>query len=167
MRPRKRARRWIGLLVFGALLLGTAPGASADSKVALSADLAGQPIRLADVGKYHCHDLDYPRIHCFRTAEDLAASPPMAAALLSGVTYVTIYDGASFLGSSMNVAQDYDILALIGWNDRVSSFKARNSLSGRFFVDWFGGGSGWSFCCNSTASTLGSFDNTFSSVYQL
>jgi len=55
-------------------------------------------------------------------------------------------------------------LITIGWNDRMSSFKARNGETGRFWTDWFNGGSSWPFCCNSQVSGLGAYDNTFSSV---
>lgn len=41
----------------------------------------------------------------------------------------------------MYVAADATALAIIGRNDRVSSFKGVNSLSGTFNVDWFYGGS--------------------------
>jgi hypothetical protein len=61
--------------------------------------------------------------------------------------------------------ENYDAVAIIGWNDRVSSFTVRNSASGRFYADWFAGGSPYSFCCNQQVSTLGSWSDTFSSVY--
>ena len=56
------------------------------------------------------------------------------------------------------------MLVLLGWNDKVSSFKARNGETGRLWVDWWYSGSSWSFCCNSQVPYLGSYDNTFSSV---
>ena len=34
----------------------------------------------------------------------------------------------------------------------------------RGFTDWLFGGSSWPFCCNSQVASLGSYDNTFSSV---
>jgi hypothetical protein len=85
-------------------------------------------------------------------------------ALLSGTEYVTVWDQAGFFGGSMSISQDYASLLTIGWNDRISSFKARNSQTGRFTVDWFFGGSSWPFCCNSQLSSLGAYDNTFSAV---
>lgn len=60
----------------------------------------------------------------------------------------------------MYVAADDTALAIIGRNDRVSSFKGVNSLSGTFNVDWFYGGSSWSFCCSQSASSPGSFSDT-------
>jgi hypothetical protein len=77
---------------------------------------------------------------------------------------VTIWDGAAFSGAFMNVSQDYSVLATIGWNDKISSFKGRNSETGTFYTDWFYGGSFWAFCCNAQLSSLGSYNNTFSSV---
>ena len=57
------------------------------------------------------------------------------------------------------------MLAWIGWNDRVSSFKGKNAQTGTFYTDWFAGGSGYGFCCNQQVSSLGGFNDTFSSVY--
>ncbi len=84
--------------------------------------------------------------------------------MLSTVDYLTIYENAYYSGSWMNVSQDYPILAVLGWSDRISSFKARTGETGRFFVDWFYGGSTWSFCCNQGLTSLGGYDNTFSSI---
>jgi hypothetical protein len=84
--------------------------------------------------------------------------------LLTSVDYVTVWDGTFFSGASMNVSEDYSALSLIGWNDRISSFKGRNSESGAFYVDWFYGGAWWTFCCNQQTSNLGTFSNTFSSI---
>jgi hypothetical protein len=64
----------------------------------------------------------------------------------------------------MNVSQDYATLSTIGWNDRISSFKARNSETGTLFADWFFTGTWWAFCCNTQVANLGSYSNTFSSL---
>jgi len=64
----------------------------------------------------------------------------------------------------MNVSQDYAALSAIGWNDRISSFRGRNSETGQFWTDWFYGGTWYAFCCNTSVSNLGSFNNTFSSI---
>jgi len=133
--------------------------------------LEGRPITVAEVADHYCHDLEFPVIRCFRKVADRDASAsveigPIQVAVATGVVYVTIYDSASFAGSSFLVSQDYDALAVIGWNDRVGSFKGRNSESGRFHVDWFHGGSSWNFCCNQQTANLGSYNNTFSSVYR-
>lgn len=132
----------------------------------LSADLDGHPINLVDVSKYYCHDFAYPRIHCFSRASDLtAAVAPTVAA--GSVTYVVVFDYTSWQGPYMYFSQDYTVLATIGWNDRISSYIGQNNQSGRFWTDWFFTGTSYTFCCNMSAASLGSFDNTFSSVYQV
>ena len=62
------------------------------------------------------------------------------------------------------MSEDYSVLSLIGWNDRISSFKGRNSQLGAFYVDWFYSGTVWAFCCNQQVANLGSYSNTFSSI---
>lgn len=169
-RAMRQQRRWHGLalamsMVFGIGAFGSTPVDAAPTPSGLSADLAGIPIPLADVVLYHCDDFDAPRIHCFTTAAardvSLGGLTSLAA---SGVAYVVIYDYASFSGASMYLSDDYSILAVIGWNDRISSFKGQNNQSGRFWTDWFGGGSPYNFCCNQQVAILGGWDNTFSSV---
>jgi hypothetical protein len=132
----------------------------------LVADLEGQPLELARVGTLYCHDFDFPRIHCFRTAAALttAVTPVLAT---SSVNYVLIFDYTTYAGAYMYISQDYSILAVIGWNDRISSFKAVNSQSGTFYGDWLYGGSQYGFCCNQNVSSLGSYNDTFSSVARI
>jgi hypothetical protein len=153
------------MVALSALLIGLRPPAAAadEASVALSAFLDGKPISLEDVSMYHCDDFSYPVIRCSVSAA-VMASRSLVVDLLTSVDYVTVYDGASFGGASMTMSQDYSVLALIGWNDRISSFKARNGETGTFFVDWLYGGSQWSFCCNTQQASLGGYDNSFSSV---
>jgi len=137
----------------------------------IRATLDGRDIPIAEVARHHCHDLDFPVISCFAKATDRDTSVSVELgqvqlAAAAGVPYVTVYDFSGFTGSSMVISQDYDALVTIGWNDKVSSFKGRNSETGRFYVDWFHGGTSYSFCCNQQTSSLGGFDNTFSSVYR-
>jgi hypothetical protein len=143
--------------------LGATPVAAADPEEGPVAYLDGRAIPLADVGRYYCDDFDYPAIRCSRSPL-LPSVRGTVVSQLSSVTYVTIWDGSGFTGPFMNVSQDYASLLTIGWNDAVSSFKVRNSETGRFTSDWFYGGSSWWFCCNSTFSTLGAWNNTFSAV---
>ena len=130
----------------------------------LTADLEGRPIALSRVGSLHCHDFDRPRLHCFATeaALDVAVSTTLVA--LDTSNYVQIFENPSYVGASMFVSSDYSVLAAIGWNDRISSFKGQNGQFGAFYTDWFYGGSTWSFCCNQQASSLGSFNDAISSV---
>jgi len=152
-------------VALSALLIGLRPPVAAadDTSVALSAFLDGKPIALDDVSKYYCDDFSYPVIQCSVSAV-VMASRRLVVTLLTSVDYVTVYDAANYGGASMTMSQDYAWLATIGWNDRISSFKARNSETGEFFVDWFYSGSDWPFCCNTQQSSLGGYDNTFSSV---
>ncbi len=170
MHQLKRHRQWTVFGIAAAAVMSltataVTPVAAATMASRLSADLDGVPIPLTDVGLYDCHDFDAPRIHCFTiTGQRDAAVGGTAALAAAGVAYVVIYDQASFAGPSMVLSDDYSVLALIGWNDRISSFKGQGSQSGRFWTDWFGGGSPYSFCCNQQVPSLGSYDNTFSSV---
>jgi len=151
-------------------LLSTGPVAAAepvDAGAQIEADLEGVPIPVAAISKFYCNDFDFPQIHCFRSAAGLDASlsTELSLSLLSGSDFVQIYDGSSYLGASMIHSQDYDALWVISWNDRISSFKGRNSATGHFWTDWYHGGSSYAFCCNQQVSSLGGFNNTFSSVY--
>ena len=163
-----RRRHWrVAWLVVASslcLLFGTQPVMAGG--VELSADVDGRPIALNAIPKYHCQDLDYPRIHCFRTPAALEAS---AANLLAATAsaYVYAWDQPSYAGGSFIFTQDYLALATIAWNDRISSFKAKNSDTGHWYTDWFYGGTSWYFCCNVQQPFLGSFDDTFSSVHRL
>ena len=162
-------------LLFGMFLALASSTPAMAAAPEIEATLDGRPIDVSDVGRYQCHDLDNPIIRCFRKAADRDLSIDLelgiSDASVSGsaattVVYVTLYDSPNFLGSSISLSQSYDALATIGWNDRVSSFRARNSATGRFYVDWFASGSSWSFCCNQSTASLSSWDNSFSSVYR-
>lgn len=141
----------------------------------IAADLGGRPIKPDLIASYYCHDFDYPTVHCYRTAADLEAAEAARAvssfsptAAFSIADYVTIFDGTVWTGTYMDISQNYDALFSIGWNDRVSSYKARNSASGKFWTDWFASGTSRSFCCNTQVSSLpAGLDNAFSSVYRL
>lgn len=152
------------------------------SRPRLQADLEGVPIDAAEASAHYCHDFEYPVIRCFRTAAGLeeavggeamgSSTDPSAASVVVPAAfgpndYVTIYSGPSYAGPYAHLAQNYDALAVIGWNDNISSFKGRNNRNGIFREHWFGGGASFSFCCNQTAISLpAGIDNTFSSVYQ-
>ena len=136
---------------------------AAEGDPQLTATLDGKPIPLEDVGKYFCDDFSYPEIQCSRSRL-LPDARVTLVTLLAAVDYVTIWDQANYGGAFMNVSQDYSALSVIGWNDRVSSFKGRNSQNGVFYVDWFYSGSFWAFCCNSQYASLGAYNNTFSSI---
>ena len=163
-----------GALALGAVCLVT-PAIQA-KQPELRADLEGRPIDPAQASSYYCHDFDYPQIHCFSTPSELEAavaesvSPSTQGVVVAAVTasdYVTVYSSPSYAGSFAHLSQNYDALATIGWNDTISSYKARNNRTGSFFEHWFAGGAKRNFCCNQNVPTLPSgVDNTFSSVYQ-
>jgi hypothetical protein len=157
----------IGLMVLSSLTiagLAHPPAAGAATpEPELSATLDGRPIPLDDVGRYYCDDFSYPEIRC-SSNRLISDSRALLVTLLTAVNYVTIYDQLNYGGAYMNVSQDYSALSLIGWNDRISSFKGRNSETGTFYVDWFYGGAWWTFCCNQQTANLGTYNNTFSSI---
>ena len=156
----------VGLMVIGLLATTIArPTAAraADPDPELTATLDGRPIPLEDVGKYICDDFSYPQIRCYST-RILADSRALLVTVLTSIDYVTIYDLTGFAGASMNVSQNYSALSTIGWNDRISSFRGKNSETGTFFQDWFYNGTWYAFCCNTNVSNLGVYSNTFSSI---
>jgi hypothetical protein len=142
--------------------------AKAASAEKLTADLDGQPIRLSEVGRWYCDDFSYPAIHCYSSPELLEGQVGTLAAIaaVAAVDYVTVYEYSSFAGSYMHMSQDYTALVTIGWNDRISSLRIRNSQQSHFFTDWFYGGTIYFACCNTQVSSLGTLDNTFSSVHR-
>lgn len=154
----------VGLLMLSAILPGAAFAGEPGAPEHLRADLDGKPIPLAEVGDWYCHDFDAPAIHCFSSPKALETDvAPILAA--TSVTYVVVYEYPTFQGAFLYISNDVTVLGTLGWNDRISSFSVRNSMSGWFWTDWFYGGSGYSFCCNSWVGSLGSYDNTFSSVF--
>jgi hypothetical protein len=156
----------VALVLAASALVSPQPArAQTGGKDRLTADLDGTPIKLEDVANWYCDDFSYPVIHCFSDPMRLEART-QALTATTAVTYVTVYDYTAYAGSYMQMSEDYTVLAWIGWNDRISSFKGRNSEDGHFYVDWFYGGTGYYFCCNQLAGSLGTFDNQFSSVHR-
>jgi hypothetical protein len=79
---------------------------------------------------------------------------------------LSVYEHSTYQGAYMHMSEDYSILSLIGWSDRISSFIAKNSLSGAFWTDWLYTRTRYNFCSNSAVGSLGSFNDTFSSVFR-
>lgn len=157
------------------LLLATAAPASASApstagRPAITADVNGRAIAPTQIPQYFCHDHDYPRIHCFTTSMALEAAVSSSAATMQATSssdYVVVYAGTNYYSSYMYVSQNYDALAVVGWNDRIRSYRALNGYPGVFYTDWFGSGAVLDFCCNNTAPYLSStFDSQISSVYR-
>lgn len=164
--------RWITVVLS---LVTTMAWSTTVAGVTITADLDGRAISPAWAGEYYCHDLDFPRIHCFRTqsALDTAVSAlgigPLAfQPQTSGVTYVRIFVDEGFSGASAYLSQDYTNLGTIGWNDKITSFIVVNSQSGRFYTDSYYTGTNYFFCCNSWVANVGeTFNDKFSSVRNL
>lgn len=139
------------------------------------ADLEGQPIAVREIPDWFCHDLDFPQIRCYRTAARLeralavgmTAAPMGEAGILAAVPYVVVYRDASYANSFAALAQPYDNLGSIGWNDMISSFKALNGLTGHFATDALNNGRLYpTFCCNAQVPYVGdAWNDQFSSVY--
>lgn len=166
----------VAVLLVAALATFAAPAPAVATNAAAAgvevvADLDGVPISVAQIPSFYCHDGDFPQIHCFATARDLeqARVATADAGLLSvnAVTYVIVYAQTGYSGSYLAISQDYATLAVVGWNDRIRSFYAANSELGRFWTDWFAGGSRLDFCCNAAVPSLSAtFDQQISSVYR-
>lgn len=163
----RRARRF-GPILFASLLIAAAAapvdGRTQDKTPKLTADLDGKPIALAEVGNWYCHDFDYPAIHCFSDPTDVMGSSDVALAA-AGVNYVIVYEFTTYQGGYMYMSENYSILSLIGWSDRISSFQVVNGMSGAFWTDWLYTGTRYNFCCNQGVGSLGAFNDTFSSVF--
>lgn len=165
----KRLSPTVAFLVLVGSMMTAAPVAGAGPVV--RADVEGKPIAVDQIPNYYCHDHAFPVIHCFRTPvalEAAIATAPTFDALASGAgDYVIMYSGQTYSGSYMFVSQDYPILALVGWNDRVRSYRGLNSALGTFWTDWYASGMRTDFCCNVVVPGLAAgFDQAFSSVYR-
>jgi hypothetical protein len=116
----------------------------------------------------HCHDLGPMALTCFPTeAERDAALGAFAGddiVLASSSGYVVAYSSPSFGGSSVVLSQDYGHLGHIGWDDRISSYKAYTPLTGYFFEHTWYGGRAQAYCCNAQVTYVGdALNNRFSS----
>jgi hypothetical protein len=142
-------------------------GASPESVVA---DLEGRRIGTESIPDHFCHDRDYPQIHCFKTASKLEVALGAAtrsASAVAAADYVVVFSSPTYAGSYFYVSQNYDALAVVGWNDRIRSYRGLNSGKGIFWTDWLMSGTSQAFCCNQTVPVLSStFDHQFSSVYR-
>jgi hypothetical protein len=157
----------LGRAVLTALLLAamTAPQVSADG---LSATLDGKRIRMSRVPSLHCHDFDYPVIRCFSTSnlivEDVAArldaTQADSARLLSS-GFVTAYQDVTYGPPSITLSNDYPSLSVLGWNDRISSFKSFGATGG-FWEHSPSGGFFDAYTSTTMASSLGGHNDTYS-----
>lgn len=161
------------MVVTGAAAGGVLAGGPHDKTIV--ADLDGRRISVSEIPNWFCHDLDFPQIHCYTTAAELEsalnnaapAGPDGVAGVLAAVPYVYVYGDAGLQGPNTAIAQAWDNLSWIGWNDKISSFKSINGLSGHFATDAYNNGRLYpGFCCNSFVTYVGdSWNDQFSSVY--
>lgn len=163
----------VAMLTLWSVVGVSAASPSRGTPSSIRAELGGRPVKPELIPSYYCHDFDYPVIHCYHSSAELEAAKAQRgstdgfSASFTAADYVTIYDGTIWTGPYMDVSQNYDALFSIGWNDRISSYKARNSASGKFWTDWFAQGTGRTFCCNTQVSSLpAGLDNAFSSIYR-
>jgi hypothetical protein len=184
MRPRVRTL-WTAMVVLGAVWVSAVSSVAATPPT-IRADLEGRPIAPAEVGEWYCHDFSYPAIHCFTSEAELdaavsalgyeplvgggragssAGGSTVSPAGVLSLNYVHVYVDANYAGYSAYFSANYPDLGLIGWDDRISSFVALNSLAGEFrdLVNY--GGFNYGFCCNSQVYYVGdAYNDRFSSV---
>lgn len=167
MISRARKLRFAAIVAMSlfAVPVGVRPAFAIGPISELAAELDGKPIKLVEVGDWYCHDFTYPLIQCFTDPTVLEAHTDSIQAT-TAVDYVTVYEYTGFAGSYMHMSQDYTGLVWIGWSDRISSLKGRNSQTSHFYVDWYFGGAIYAVCCNVQLTSLGSRDNVFSSVHR-
>jgi hypothetical protein len=134
----------------------------------LRAFLGSTPIRPTEAGRYHCHDLDYPLIRCYRSSTRLERAVRVRLEAPEGteaLSFVRVFEDVSYAGASAYLSRDYTRLGDIGWNDRISSFKVLNGGSGTFYEHIWYGGLMYDFCCNQNVYNVGStYNDKFSSV---
>lgn len=174
---RLAARAGLMALIVGLSVLPTSPAAvRSQSEPEIRADLEGRPIPAADAGRYHCEDIDFPRIHCYASAGELeqavarrlvAPQPPGPQGVVASTatTYVRVFADKVFAGASAYLSTPYDDLSVIGWNDRISSFQGLGGAGGTFFQHIYGGGAAYPFNANQWVTYVGdTYNDTFSSV---
>ena len=167
-----RAARLAAALIGAAFIL-TAPVAGAQPVI--TADLDGRPIKTVEVARYHCHDLDFPVVHCYGSDEkltaaislwdakralDLGVSPDALAAV-----YVRVYEHAGYSGASLAISSSNADLGSLGWNDRITSFISVG-LAGKFYEHVAYRGSVYPFTVNQSVSNVGdAWNDRISSVW--
>jgi hypothetical protein len=157
----------LGRAAVSAVLLAAmvAPPASADG---LRATLDGKRIRIDRVASLQCHDFEYPVIRCFSTADRIAAdidarldNSDVDGARLLSVGFVTVYQDISYGTPSISLSNDWSSLSVLGWNDRISSFKSFGATGG-FWEHSPSGGFFHGYATTTQTSSLGSHNDAFS-----
>ena len=167
----------IGLALLAAVMAPVyAVPVGAASGPSISASLEGRPIPAVEVGRYACHDFDFPRIHCYRTRAELerAVADRLAAQSASGLDgpvgatatgYVKVYPDRGLQGLPAVLSVRYDDLSVIGWNDRISSFEGLAGVGGTFYQHIYLTGAAYPFSAYQIVTYVGdAYNDTFSSV---
>lgn len=180
-------RPWLSplILVIGLLLVcpvGAQAGESAGQPDGhLSASLDGQPIPLVEVSRHHCHDFAYPQYTCFRTARERDRDMPQFVAARSiqrtavrgingalgtlGVNYVLFFEHSDYGGYSSVTSNPVPDLSVVGWNNKISSFKSTNGGRPRWWDGTSYSGSSWQWGVSAWVSYVGDVANDrFTSV---
>lgn len=164
----RRLSTFRGLAAVAAVvILGAAIPSGSPESDRLSALLNGKTVPMTEASKHFCHDLAYPVIRCFDSADAAEADESRIMQSTDGVTvvsYVRMYEHRDYGGVWLDLSYDYQDFNSIGWNDRTSSFKGLNCQLGSFFehTNWSGGQ--YDFGCNQLVSYVGdAWNDKFSS----
>lgn len=145
----------------------------------LEALLYGEPIDLAAVSLFHCHDLDAPIVRCFRTelernadaidglARDASGGllATVSGTSLVATIYVLWYEHSNYQGASYFATAPISNLGTYGWSNRISSFKSTNGGSPTWWDLTSYSGSAWQWPTSAWVSYVGADANDrFSSV---
>lgn len=158
-------------LVRTLLALGVASGMMSAGGLTVQADdpasrgptatLHGTPIPLVSVGNHHCHDLAWPVIRCFPTADDRDADAERTSRQqsLDSVSYVVAFEHDNYAGVSITFSRDQPNLSTIGWNDAITSFKSLNGGHPRFWDNANYGTPYWQWATGAWVPNVGSGPN--------
>lgn len=171
---RRRSLRQVGPPLAMAALLAlsvastTAAGSPAGGQER-RAQLDGQPIALADVARFNCHDRDLPLIRCFDSAVERDQDLVARSAELAAVTaYVTWYADANFVKPpSYTAFWSVPDLTGLGWNDKISSFHSLDGGHPRWWRDVDNKGDFWDWGTLSISYVGDAANDKFSSVERL
>lgn len=147
----------------------------------------GQPIEPTQASHHFCHTRDYPMVQCFDTQAEVdadlgwieprapgdpgsAAPASRSRSRVNGMSpafvgpYTIAYWDANYGGTALTLYSAVPSLGAIGWNDSISSIKSTNCGIPRYYVDASYSGPFWQNGCNYWTSSLGEYNDTFSSV---
>jgi hypothetical protein len=127
----------------------------------------GKQIALMQVAQFHCHDASFPVIECFDTALerdlDFAVTPSgvtsEAVSNAPTASYVTWFDAINYGGSSFTASVSYSDLGVLGWNDRISSFKSLNGGRPKWWRDTGFLGTAWRWPAGAQVPNVGTDAN--------